>query len=127
MSSDKSLEKAWENLMDIAERRDVEAASNIITDDILLSVDTNVFRGSSAYLELAGNLWSSLPEFKVKFKNERIEASKDGSLGYIFGEHGFVRADDQSVLDWVHHLYVWKKDAGEWKMAAIHISHPQTN
>ena len=121
----KSLEKAWDNLMDIATRKDLEAVSEIVLDDIVLSVDTQVWEGKTGYMGVAEGFWHKfLPDGRFTSKNEKIEVSKDGTLGYVFGTHSFLKADDNSVFEHVHHLYVWRKHEGDWKMAAIHISHP---
>jgi len=121
-----SLEKAWDNLMDIATRGDLEAVSEIVMDDIVLNVDTEVFVGKAGYMGAAENLWHKvLPEGHFTSKNERIEVSNDGTLGYICGEHSFIKAEDGSVFLSVNHIYVWKKHEGKWKMAAIQVSTPK--
>jgi ketosteroid isomerase-like protein len=120
-----SLEKAWDNLIEIATRKDLEAVSEIVLDDIVLSVDTQVWTGKEAYLGVAGEVWKNVsPKGYYKSENTKIEVSNDGTLGYVFGTHTFLKTEDDSVFDHVHHLYVWKKHEDVWKMTAIHISHP---
>ena len=72
------------------------------------------------------NLNKTLQKSKVitYSENTKIEVSKDGTLGYVFGTHSFLKAEDNSVFEHVHHLYVWRKHEDTWKMEAIHISHP---
>ena len=112
--------------MNIASMKDLEAVSEIVIDDVLLSVDGRVWVGKAGYLEVAKGLWGEfLPDGRFISENMRVEVSEDRTLGYVFGTHSFLKADDDSVFEHVHHLYVWRKYEGRWKMAAIHISHPQ--
>lgn len=118
--------KSRDNLIDISTRKDLEAVSKIVLDDILLSVDAQVYKGKAGYMGVAETFWhKKLPDGHFTSKNEKVEVSEDGTLGYVFGEHSFLKAEDNSVFEHVHHLYVWRKHKGIWKMAAIHISHPQ--
>jgi hypothetical protein len=101
-----SLNEAWDNLMNIASMKDLEAVSEIVDDDVLLSVDGQVWKGIESYLAAAKGLWHDhLPDGRFISDNQRIEVSKDKSLGYVFGTHSFIK-DDDTVVEHVHHLYV---------------------
>ena len=120
-----SLREAWDNLMYIATMKDLEAVSEIVDDDVILSVDGQVMKEKEGYLGAAKGLWHDfLPDGRFISENQRIEASKDKTLGYVFGTHSFIK-DDNTVVDHVHHLYVWRKHDDKWKMVALHITHPQ--
>ena len=114
----KTLEEYWEYFLNIASKKDIDAITNEVLDDVLVCLNGNVFRGKETYRNLVSNAWKNSPSGTYTWKNDKVETSKDGTLGYIFGEHSFI--SQGKVVGTTLHLYVWKKHNDQWKMAAVH-------
>jgi len=114
----KTLEEYWEHYLNIASKRDLDAITNEVLDDVLVCVNGTVFRGKEQYRKVVGAAWKDASPGTYTSKNDKVETSKDGTLGYIFGEHTFISEEIESRT--THHLYVCKRHNNEWKVAAVH-------
>jgi ketosteroid isomerase-like protein len=63
--------------------------------------------------------WGALPNVKISFSAERVEAAASGDLAYDYGAYTFAFDSDKGPFaEEGKYIVVWKKIDGAWKIAA---------
>lgn len=119
----RSLLKAWEKLLEVNSNKDVKGLTDLLDENIIWNyLDGSTIIGREAYVKVPEEAWEVMPDYTVKSKEERIEVSDSGDLGYLIGEHYSVANDTGEELGRWKHIFVWKKVDGDWKVTAVSMN-----
>ncbi len=87
-------------------------------DSLLLAPGNPPIQGAEAVVE-TWKAWGGLPNVKITFGAERVEAAASGDLAYDYGAYTFAFDSDKGPFaEEGKYIVVWKKIDGAWKVAA---------
>ena len=101
------------------EAKDFAAIESLMAPDSLLLAPGNPpIEGAKAVVE-TWKSWGELPNVKITFGTQRIEAAASGDLAYDYGAYNFAfDTDTGPFAEKGKYIVVWKKIDGAWKVAA---------
>jgi len=87
-------------------------------DSLLLAPGNPPIQGAESVVE-TWKAWGALPNVKISFSAERVEAAASGDLAYDYGAYTFAFDSDKGPFaEEGKYIVVWKKIDGAWKIAA---------
>ncbi|MEE8213146.1 MAG: DUF4440 domain-containing protein [Alphaproteobacteria bacterium] len=87
-------------------------------DSLLLAPGNPPIQGAESVVE-TWKAWGGLPNVKITFGAERVEAAASGDLAYDYGAYTFAFDSDKGPFaEEGKYIVVWKKIDGAWKVAA---------
>jgi uncharacterized protein (TIGR02246 family) len=101
------------------EARDYAAIESLMAPDSLLLAPGNPpIQGAKAVVE-TWKAWGELPNVKITFGAQFVEAAASGDLAYDYGAYDFAFDGDKGPFaEKGKYIVVWKKIDGAWKVAA---------
>ena len=88
------------------------------SDGLLLPSNSPPIEGPKA-IAAVWKSWGELPNVKIVFGANRIEAAPSGDMAYDYGWYTFAfDTDNGRFEDKGKYIIVWKKVDGAWKVAA---------
>jgi len=114
---------AWEELLIVVSNKDLPGLSELLDENVVWNyLDGSTLVGRDAYLKVPKEAWLVMSDFTVKSREEKVEVSDSGDLGYLIGEHYSVSDDTGEELGRWKHIFIWKKVGGDWRVTAVSMN-----
>lgn len=114
-----AIRKADQDWLRVFAAKDLaKSVDFVVADGSVLAPNTPIATGHEAIKKLFAGFFS-LPELKIEWHPNKVEAARSGELGYSTGAYQMTFKDPNGKVIEDHGKYVtvWKKQGGQWKVA----------